>query len=82
MDAHKIAMSAFTEAVAVNLILHEIVRDLARTYDDPSKYLASKFERISRRLDQGRIEDEAYPSVSETRAKIAEFFSVEGQNLN
>jgi hypothetical protein len=78
-------IEALGQAQAFNMahsyILMEIVRDLARSTPDAQKYLASMFERVSARADQGPIEDEAHPVNAEFRDAISRFFARAGRGF-
>lgn len=66
---------------ALEFILMEIVRDIARSQPDPQKYLANVFERVSARADQRPIEHEAHPVYAEFRETVSMFFSQAGKGL-
>jgi hypothetical protein len=66
---------------ANSYILMEIVRDIARSQDDPRKYLANMFEKISARADQFPIAQEAHPVNAEFRVTIANFFALAQKGL-
>jgi hypothetical protein len=67
--------------LAHHYILTEVVYDLARTQPAPKKYLANMFERVSARMDQTPIEEEAPPVNAAMRDVVARFFSKAGQHL-
>jgi hypothetical protein len=81
----KLIGDALGQAQAMNranqYILMEVVRDLARTQADSQKYLASLFERISGRADQGPVVKELHPVNAEFRLAISTFFSKAGLGL-
>lgn len=63
---------------AQSYILHEVLCDLAKKSDDPEKYLAGMFERVSARADQGEIEKEAHPASVEFRWQVENIFKHAG----
>ena len=67
--------------LAHHYILTEVVYDLSRTQPDHKRYIANMFERVSARMDQGAIEDEARPVTAGMRDVVARFFRTAGQRL-
>jgi hypothetical protein len=81
-QVHERLVVVESRAIATNAIMMEVVRLLARSSADPQRLLSGLFESVSGRLDQGPIEDEAKPVVSEARDAIARFFAKAGYGLD
>ena len=60
-------------------LLAAIIRERAQSFDDPHRYLADLFERVSTRMDQWPIETD--PLQIEIHSTIEKFFVMVGQSI-
>jgi hypothetical protein len=75
--------TGFTQAVAFTnqYILMEVVRSLARSSNDPRKYLSDMFEMVSARNDRTPLDKQSHPVNAEMNNIISQFFVNAGKGI-